>query len=493
MLTGGRVTAALLAAGLAIVAALGARGTLPGGDARIIAIVFTCIVLWATGAVASLWVSLLFFFLAATCTSVPTAEIFSGFGSSAFWLVFSGAAIGFALKESGLSERIGIALARRIGGSYLKALLAFAILSFLLSLVMPSTFGRIAILIPIAIGYCDVVKLGAHANGRRGILLLVIVGSYELAAAVLPANLPNVIMAGILEQSHGLHLRFSEYLLLFFPAGVIVRGAVRVLASYWLFADTVGEVEIPAARVALGRREWHAIVLLAITLALWFTDAVHHVAPAWVGLGFTLVYFATSPPAQLERFTATLKMDLLWFIAAIIGLTALVNHLGVRVPDALALDALRDSPMLAYFALTALSIVVCFAVTSNAEPAPFMPAVDAIARPALGDARLHHEHFSAPAAGAAAGEAGGFEIELARSRRTLRVPPDQSITDVLYDHGIEVATSCEAGVCGACRTTVLDGAPDHRDAFLSAADKARNDCMMPCMSRCRGERLVLDL
>ncbi|WP_071759744.1 SLC13 family permease [Burkholderia ubonensis] len=186
MLTGGRVTAALLAAGLATVAALGARGTLPGGDARIIAIVFTCIVLWATGAVASLWVSLLFFFLAATCTSVPTAEIFSGFGSSAFWLVFSGAAIGFALKESGLSERIGIALARRIGGSYLKALLAFAILSFLLSLVMPSTFGRIAILIPIAIGYCDVVKLGAHANGRRGILLLVIVGSYELAARCCP-------------------------------------------------------------------------------------------------------------------------------------------------------------------------------------------------------------------------------------------------------------------------------------------------------------------
>ncbi|KWE47708.1 ferredoxin [Burkholderia ubonensis] len=126
-------------------------------------------------------------------------------------------------------------------------------------------------------------------------------------------------------------------------------------------------------------------------------------------------------------------------------------------------------------------------------PAPFMAAVDAIARPALGDARLHHEHFSAPVAGAAAGEAGGFEIELARSRRTLRVPPEQSITDVLYDHGIEVATSCEAGVCGACRTTVLDGAPDHRDAFLSAADKARNDCMMPCVSRCRGERLVLDL
>jgi len=116
-------------------------------------------------------------------------------------------------------------------------------------------------------------------------------------------------------------------------------------------------------------------VLLAITLAFWFTDAVHRIAPGWVGLGFALVYFGTSPPAQLERFTATLKMDLLWFIAAIIGLTALVNHLDMRVPDTLALDALRDSPMLVYFALTALSIVVCFAVTSNAEPALYVPIV----------------------------------------------------------------------------------------------------------------------
>jgi vanillate monooxygenase ferredoxin subunit len=138
-------------------------------------------------------------------------------------------------------------------------------------------------------------------------------------------------------------------------------------------------------------------------------------------------------------------------------------------------------------------------------PAPFMAAVDAIARPALGDARLHREYFSAPIAGErgrareeagagdAAGEAGAFRIELARSQRVLLVPAGQSITDVLFDHDIPVATSCEAGICGACRTTVIEGTPDHRDAFLSAAEKARDDCMMLCVSRCHGERLVLDL
>lgn len=373
-----KITPALLATGLIIIALLAWRGTMSMEGARIVAIVFACIVLWATGAVAGLLVSLLFFLLAVTLTSVPAAEIFSGFASSAFWLVFSGAAIGFALKESGLSERIGMALARCIGGSYLRALLAFAMLSFLLSLVMPSTFGRVAILVPIAVGYCDAVKLGEFANGRRGILLLVIVGSYELAAAVLPANLPNVIMAGILEQSHGIRLRFSEYLLYFFPAGVLVRGAVLVFASHWFFADSVGEVSVQTGRVAVSRRELHIMLLLAITLGFWFTDSIHHIAPGWVGLGFTIAYFLTSAPEQLTRFTATLKMDLLWFIAAIIGLTALVNHLDIRTPDGLALESLRDSPILAYAALTVLSIGLCFAVTSNAEPALFVPIVSRV-------------------------------------------------------------------------------------------------------------------
>lgn len=370
-----RLTIGLLLTGLSVVALFGWRGNIATGDAKIIAVVFSCIVLWATGAVPSLWVSLLFFFLAATLTSVPTAEIFSGFGSSAFWLVFSGAAIGFALKESGLSQRIGTTLAQSIGNSYLRALFAFATLSFLLSLVMPSTFGRIAILVPIAIGYCDVVKLGPSTNGRQGILLLVVVGSYELAAAVLPANLPNVIMAGVLEQTYGMHLRFSEYLLLFFPAGVVVRGAVLIGVAHWIFADRVHEVVLPPGGDAMRRSEWHTLVLLAVTLGFWFTDSLHHIAPGWVGLGFALVYFITSPSSLLERFATTLKMELLWFIAAIIGVTTLVNHLDFHVPDMRSLEVVLKAGFAGHFVLALISILLCFVVTSNAEPALYVPAI----------------------------------------------------------------------------------------------------------------------
>jgi hypothetical protein len=40
---------------------------------------------------------------------------------------------------------------------------------------------------------------------------------------------------------------------------------------------------------------------------------------------------------------------------------------------------------------------------------------------------------------------------------------------------------------------VLDGEVDHRDYVLTEAEKAANTCMMPCVSRACGARLVLDL
>jgi hypothetical protein len=39
---------------------------------------------------------------------------------------------------------------------------------------------------------------------------------------------------------------------------------------------------------------------------------------------------------------------------------------------------------------------------------------------------------------------------------------------------------------------VIEGDVDHRDSVLDDEEKAANDCMMVCVSRCKGHRLVLD-
>jgi ferredoxin-NADP reductase len=104
---------------------------------------------------------------------------------------------------------------------------------------------------------------------------------------------------------------------------------------------------------------------------------------------------------------------------------------------------------------------------------------------------LRVERFT-PKAPAADEPRQSFEIELAQSGMTLRVPPDRSILDVLEDAGVYVLSSCRDGTCGTCETAVLGGVPDHRDSVLTDSEQAANDTMMICVSRARSPRLVLD-
>jgi ferredoxin-NADP reductase len=108
---------------------------------------------------------------------------------------------------------------------------------------------------------------------------------------------------------------------------------------------------------------------------------------------------------------------------------------------------------------------------------------------------LHVERFAAkPGADQpASGALENFEVVCQRSGITVTVPAERSVFEVLEDAGVSVLGSCMEGICGTCETTVIEGAPDHRDSVLGDEEQARNDAMMLCVSRSLSDRLVLDL
>ena len=125
-------------------------------------------------------------------------------------------------------------------------------------------------------------------------------------------------------------------------------------------------------------------------------------------------------------------------------------------------------------------------------PTGFMDHVLDTAR-ALGwaEANLHREYFAAAPIDHSSD--GPFELQLVRSGKVIEVGSDQSAAQALLEAGIGISLSCEQGVCGTCLTKVLQGAPDHRDLYLTDDEHAANDCFMPCCSRAQTRRLVLDL
>jgi vanillate O-demethylase ferredoxin subunit len=145
----------------------------------------------------------------------------------------------------------------------------------------------------------------------------------------------------------------------------------------------------------------------------------------------------------------------------------------------LALPALIGTPK------TGTHLYIC-------GPKGFMDWVLGAARAANWPAdRLHCEFFSGDVAKSDADEA--FEVKLASSGRVVTVPRDKTVVQALAAAGIEVATSCEQGVCGTCLTRVLEGEPDHKDMYLTSEEQAANDQFTPCCSRALSPLLVLDL
>jgi cytochrome P450/ferredoxin-NADP reductase len=109
--------------------------------------------------------------------------------------------------------------------------------------------------------------------------------------------------------------------------------------------------------------------------------------------------------------------------------------------------------------------------------------------------RPFHAEWFAPKPGARkAGEGSleAFTVRLEHSNIEVAVLPGQSIVDACANVGVTIPALCFEGTCGSCLSTVLEGVPDHRDSILSAAERAKNCQILPCVSRSKTGRLVLD-
>ena len=105
--------------------------------------------------------------------------------------------------------------------------------------------------------------------------------------------------------------------------------------------------------------------------------------------------------------------------------------------------------------------------------------------------RLHVERFTGNGTGAEETDTA-FIVETSDGTE-IRVAADETILAAMIRCGVPALNSCQEGICGTCETVVLEGTPLHRDSLLSDEERASNETMMICVSRCIGDRLVLEL
>ena len=129
-------------------------------------------------------------------------------------------------------------------------------------------------------------------------------------------------------------------------------------------------------------------------------------------------------------------------------------------------------------------------------PEGLMNAVASVAEQAgIPKAAAHSERFAPPKAKATDEEApaGSFSVTLKRSGQIILVKAEQSMLEALEDAGQCIPHSCREGMCRSCELPLLEGEADHRDYVLSDEERAAHTCILPCVSRARGQAIVVDL
>ncbi|WP_116133486.1 SLC13 family permease [Tropicimonas sp. IMCC34043] len=352
-------------------------------QAQTLGIVLVTLSLWGTGLVPGYLASLIFFAVTIIAGLAPPELVFSGFASAAIWLIISGFVIGSAISVSGLGERLASLVGPMLTGSYPRLIGGLMLTCMALGFLMPSSLGRAVVMVPIGMALAERCGFGTGSNGRIGVAAVLAVGCNMPSFAILPSNIPNVILSGSAETILGVHFTYADYLLLHYPVLGVLKSLATVLLVLRLFPATVEAAEIashkdhdgtPGAGFNRGV-QIRVMAILLVTLALWMTDGWHGINPAWIGLAASAILLmpgigVVTPPA----FKASVDFGTLLFVAGALALGAIVNAsglgamIGQLLQDVLPLEAGRD-------AVNFASLVVMSTLTGLIATVPGVPAV----------------------------------------------------------------------------------------------------------------------
>ncbi len=281
--------------------------------------------------------AVLYFLFAMLFAVAPASVVFSGFHSAAFWLVFGGLVISVAVDETGLGARIARAIAARLRPSYLAIVTGLAAMGLFTTFLIPSGMGRIVVFVPLVMAVADRFGFVEGTRGRTGLLIAFSFCAIFPGFAILPANVPNVVLMGGIESQYGVYLSYAEYMLLHFPVLGLLKCVVVVALVWAIYRETPRQPALegradgpPSPPAPLGHAEWRLAAIVSAALLLWIFDFLHHVSPGWIALG--AAFLCLMPGAGVlppGAFATRINFTPMFTTAGILGIAGLVAHSGI--------------------------------------------------------------------------------------------------------------------------------------------------------------------
>lgn len=321
---------------------------------------------------------------------VPIPVMLSGLASDGFLLAMSVLGLATVIVASGLGYRMLLLLLLKLPNTPFWHNSGLLFTGFLLTPLVPSINGRVALLTPFYRDMLETLRLPFKSPSANRLAISTFAGASLLSAVFLSSKSVNFVIFGLLSDQAQDQFQWLEWAKAASGTGIALL--ILYLAATALFFRRLPTAALSKPQVAaqlsllgpMKGREWSAVGGVALFMLGVATTSMHAIQPPWLGLAilYGLLLFGSLTKTE---FREKIDWPFLLYLAGIVGLTAALNHLGLTRQLAEQLPALgavmRTSFPLFVLLLSALIFVIRLAVPISATivilATLFMPVAEA--------------------------------------------------------------------------------------------------------------------
>ncbi len=353
----------------------------------VLAIIAGTVILWAAevmnnGVASLLMMGIMMCIGVAPLTVVPGAAppgvsgALSGFSDGAWWTLMVVVYYGFAMKKTGLAERVAYYILSLFPGTFAGILSAFFLIGLLLSLGIPSMTVRTAIMAPIA--WSLVQTLGLAPRSRASALIMITV----VEMAVVPGlawelgslNGPVVVSMFAAKK---IALTWGGYAQVMMVPTLVMCALILALNLMLFKAEAPIRVSRDFASgklKALGaikRNEMIVAAVVILSIAMWVTNPTYHKLPTFVIGMFGMTVFALAGIIQDSDIGTGISWTLMLFLGGIFSLTHIIPQ--YKITDWLAgILVPRVSPLIGSPILLLVVVALMMLALRFIDPSAFI-------------------------------------------------------------------------------------------------------------------------
>lgn len=319
-----------------------------GGGVIFLAIFSASTAMWICNLVDD-YLPALFALLATLLTGlVPPPVILSGFASDGFMMALSTLALGTVVASSGLGYRVMLLLLRHLPNRPGWHNLGLFAVGLLLTPIIPTANGRIALLAPLYADMAGNLRLARRGRAATRLALSCFSGGTLCSAVFITSKSVNFAVFALLSPQGQDRFQGAGWLQAALVTAAVLLAAHAVVAA--LGCRNGERPHLPRARIdeqyallgGLTGRERAALGGIAFMVAGIVTTSLHKVQAPWLGFAmlFGLLLWGTLDKKELKE-----KVDwtFLLYLSGITGIVAAFNHLGIDRALGNLLPALGES------------------------------------------------------------------------------------------------------------------------------------------------------